>query len=990
MKTRTVLLTAFGLVFALVVGRALVAMLSFGTTLADYDALVRQHVRADEALARASAAALDLETGVRGYALTGEPRFLEPYERASAGLGETLDALERHAPSGGHDAAARARRSLEGWDATIARPLLAGGLPAERAQALHVEGKRRMDAIRVDLEGLRARAAAERADEGASVRAFERRFARDALVVGALTAGLLVAAMAFVLRSVEAPLALLARYAEGKAGGVEALAGVRGVREVRTLARALADMAGRARDELERERRFAELAAALSAGGSAAAVAKVALRWLAQECGASAGVLWVSRGPGGPLEPAAGLALDLDKLASEGSALAREAWRSGEARGVADVGPGAYHLVRSAFVDAAPRALWATPIRAGEATVGVLELAGPLAAPGDEASLERSLLRVGVALQNAIAQERADLLRVEVAAANEEQRLQNEELRAQQEELRAQGQELIARQGDLAERNDALGRASRAKSEFLSTMSHELRTPLNAVLGFADVLLDGAYGALSGAQGAAVTDIRDAGRQLLTLVNDILDLAKIEAGRLDVQIGPVGAADALGDAFGLLESTAERKGVRFERQAPEAPLVCAADRDRLRQVLVNLVSNAIKFTPPGGSIVLRASAGQGRARFEVVDTGVGISADDQARLFQPFAQAESGRAQRHAGTGLGLSICKHLVALMGGEIGLASAPGSGSTFFFTLPLASGPGAVLAPGDPAAPAGPAAPAAAAAARTATPRGHTPAPFRTPPAHVGPRRKVLVVDDDPMHARVAESVLARGGYDVAREPSAEAALARLDRERPDLLVVDLQLPGMSGAALLARVRSLPALRRLPAIVLTARDVGADEARDLARVSDLVAQKGVMTEGGFLSSLEALLARPRGASVLVVDDNEANRRVVRALTASAGYHIIEADGAEAGLELARRERPDVILMDMRMPDVDGIEATRRLRADASTRGIPVVAVSAQAMVGDRERALEAGCVAYVTKPVARQELLAALECALAGPPPPEAPTV
>ncbi|HEU4537679.1 MAG TPA: ATP-binding protein, partial [Polyangiaceae bacterium] len=580
------------------------------------------------------------------------------------------------------------------------------------------------------------------------------------------------------------------------------------------------------------------------------------------ERGAAAAVLWLLRSAEGPLEPAAALALDFAALAPGGSALAREAWKANEARRVDDVGPDAYHVVRSALVDAAPRSLLAVPVRAGEAVVGVVELAGPPGA-GESAAFERSLLRVGVALQNAVAKERAELLSFELAAANEEQRLQNEELRAQQEELRAQGRELAARQAELAERNEALGHASRAKSEFLSTMSHELRTPLNAVLGFADVLLDGAYGELPAAQRAAVSDIRDAGRQLLTLVNDILDLAKIEAGRLDVQPEPVEAADALADAFGLLEAGARRKGVRFEKHPPPGPLVCVADRTRLRQVLVNLASNAVKFTPPGGSIDLRASALPGRVRFEVVDTGVGIGADDQARLFQPFAQAESGRPQRHVGTGLGLSICKRLVGLMGGDIGLVSEVGRGSTFFFTLPLAFAPPASApAPGPgPASPAAPVAPAGVTPPGAATPSGRVAAPgarggSTTPrratqapvrPAALaagGARRKVLVVDDDPMHARVAESVLARGGYEVAREASAEAALARLDRERPDLLVVDLLLPGLSGAELLARVRARPDLRRLPAVVLTARDLDADESRELARVADFVAQKGVMT--------------------------------------------------------------------------------------------------------------------------------------------------
>jgi signal transduction histidine kinase/DNA-binding response OmpR family regulator len=832
-----------------------------------------------------------------------------------------------------------------------------------------------MDAVRADLDALRARLAASRADEAASVRAFERRFELEVLATNALTAALMVAVGLFVRRNVEAPLALLARHAEGRAGGAE-LANVRGVSEVRSLARALDEMARRTREELERGRRFAEFAAELSAGGGVAEVADAALRGLAREAGAAAGVLWVRREPDGALEPAAHLAFDPAALAPGGGALAREVARAGEARRLDGDGPGGFHLVRSALGDAAPLSLYAAPLRAGGAVVGVVELAGGPPAGG----LERHAARAGVALQNAVSQERAEALRRELVAAGEELRLQNEELLARQDELRARGGELAARQAELAQRNEDLVRASRAKSDFLSTMSHELRTPLNAVIGFAEVLLEGAYGELPGPQQrAAVADIRDAGRQLLALVNDVLDLAKIEAGRLDVRPGPVDAAAAIAEACALLETQARRKGVRLAGEPPAAPLACVADRDRLRQVLVNLASNAVKFTPAGGAVVVRAAGDGARVRFDVRDTGVGIAPEEQAQLFRPFAQAESGRAGRNVGTGLGLSISKRLVELMGGSIGLASeGPGRGATFFFALPRAAAPAERR-------PATDAPPPPAAGDRAAAHAAHAaPTPFRAPPpTRPGPRRTVLVVDDDPMHARVAESVLARGGYDVAREPSAEAALARLGRERPDLVIVDLGLPGLSGTALLETLRARPELKRLPAVVLTARDLSADEARDLARLADLVTQKGVMTDAGFLSGLDDVLARPRGASVLVVDDNEANRRVVRALTAPAGYHVVEAESAEAGLALARRERPDVVLMDVRMPDVDGLEATRRLRADEATRDIPVVAVSAQAMIGDRERALDAGCIAYVTKPIARAELFAALELALGAPP-------
>ncbi|HEU4536948.1 MAG TPA: CHASE3 domain-containing protein, partial [Polyangiaceae bacterium] len=219
MRTRAVLMGAFGLALGVVFARSFVVLGSFRDALREYDALVRAHARSDDALARATAATVDLETGVRGFALTRDARFLEPYERAAAGLGATLDGLERHAPGGdeGRAAAARVRRGLEGWQDAVARPLLAGAA-AEAEAGLHLEGKRRVDAVRGELEALRALVAADRAGEAASVRAFEQRFAGEAWTVSGVTAALMVAFWLFLQRKLDAPLARLARYAEGKEG----------------------------------------------------------------------------------------------------------------------------------------------------------------------------------------------------------------------------------------------------------------------------------------------------------------------------------------------------------------------------------------------------------------------------------------------------------------------------------------------------------------------------------------------------------------------------------------------------------------------------------------------------------------------------------------------------------------------------------------------------------------------------------------------------
>jgi CheY-like chemotaxis protein len=255
-----------------------------------------------------------------------------------------------------------------------------------------------------------------------------------------------------------------------------------------------------------------------------------------------------------------------------------------------------------------------------------------------------------------------------------------------------------------------------------------------------------------------------------------------------------------------------------------------------------------------------------------------------------------------------------------------------------------------------------------------------PASARPPRVSPGRVVVIAEDAPGDARVTESLLVRDGYLVRVAASAESALALLAREVPSLLIVDLGLPGMSGFALIERVRADPSTRAVPIMVLTARDLSEEETRDLKTRVQLIATKGVMTGSGFHDAVTALCdASARRPDVLIIDDSEMNRRVAAAMLKPAGYLVREASDAEGGIVMAFERVPDAILMDVRMPGVDGLEATARLRADARTRSTAIIAVSAHAMPGDGDRALGAGCDAYITKPVARQELLSTLEACI-----------
>jgi signal transduction histidine kinase/DNA-binding response OmpR family regulator/CHASE3 domain sensor protein len=965
MRARSLLILVFGLSLIGVCVRSFWSFRAFNRLLSSFGAVLDKDERTESALNEVAVVAVDLETGVRGWLLTWMPAFREPYDRQARRVSGALDelaAVER-GDDEGLQVVDSLRTTLRDWDRDVAKPLLSvasSQLSPARLLALNVDGKRRMDAIRADLSTLRKLLGRRRKEHLETVATFRGDIVWDGwtLAVG-LAFVLLLGGLVFS-RQLVRPLARLVAHIEQRSEGEPTPLVLRqGVQEVRVLAGALSAMASRLAAERSREQAFARLVAALAEGGSVDKLAELALRSLVEQ-GAAAGILWVARDSRSALEVAASIRVDLTTLPAGGSPLVKETFRTERTVEIDNAGPEGLAVLEAAGVETTPRSLLVAIICAADTPVGVIELV--CGARFDPEALEASLRRIGLTLQNAMAAERTATLQGQIAAAYDEAQSQNEELQAQQEELLAQGAELVAQRAELEQRNDALAETSRLKSEFLSSMSHELRTPLNAIIGFSDLLRKGTFGELDGGQADAVADIRAAGRQLLSLVNDILDLSKIEAGRLEVEIRPVDLDAKIAQALALMAPLAEPKRLRLVNRAEGGKYACSGDGDRVRQVLVNLLSNAVKFTPEGGSITVSVASAAAGVRVEVADTGIGISTADQARLFEPFVQLG---ARRPGGTGLGLSISKRLLELMGGRIGVTSELGRGSTFYFTLPpVGAREETALAAPDRRASGAPELPAATRGAGGAW-QG----------------RDVLVVDDDVLAARATEVVLGREGYRVTIAATAEMALALVNGIEFTLVIVALGLPGASGFSLVHQIRTGGRPKEVPIVVFTAHALTAAEERDLGTQVQFVAQKGVTTGGGLLDVIADLCGRERRKRrVLVIDDNEMNRRLMRALLTPAGYEVIDAPGSKAGIEMAFAFGPDVILMDIRMPEMDGIEATRALQLDPRTKAIPIVALSAQAMSGDREQALAAGCLAYITKPVAEQELLGALADAVA----------
>jgi CheY-like chemotaxis protein len=654
---------------------------------------------------------------------------------------------------------------------------------------------------------------------------------------------------------------------------------------------------------------------------------------------------------------------------------------------VVDAVPAGYLRVSSGLGEAAPSVLVLVPLVRGEVVRGVLELA--LFGECSERIKELLLAaRETIAVKLEIAQRRSEaralLVRTQDLAErlshqDEELRATNEELEDQQQELRQANEELEVQRGSLEEQNAELERArgrleqkakelatvSSYKSQFLTNMSHELRTPLNSMLLLSSLLAENTDKALSESQVEYARTIHSAGQDLLALINQVLDLAKVEAGKQEVHVQNVrlqGFADHAARVFGPL---ARDKGLRFEVEVdPSLPETIATDGQRVVQVLNNLLGNAIKFTEQGEVALRIARCGEDarirRADLDpataialvVTDTGVGISREDQERVFVPFEQVDGASDRRYGGTGLGLSIAREFASLLGGELQLRSTPGAGSTFLFYLPRAIAGKRVGPPRSPAP------------ARVASPPLSLPvhaAQSHATSARAGDTGRLLVIEDDPVFGGVMRHVIQDHGLVCALATTGASGLELARREQPNGIVLDIKLPDMDGFHVLDALRNDPLTAAIPVHVVSAIDL-PDRGIQLGAIGYLRKPAGRLDLVRVVESLAPKL-RQAVCRILAVEDDGDGESILQKL---AGENVEAHRASSAGEALARlsAERFDCLIVDLSLPDMDGLEFLDALQSKGDADMPAIVVYTSRALNRAEASRLEAYAEAVILR--------------------------
>lgn len=530
----------------------------------------------------------------------------------------------------------------------------------------------------------------------------------------------------------------------------------------------------------------------------------------------------------------------------------------------------------------------------------------------------------------------------------------------QYDDLKLLAGQLRLRSEEISRKNMQLKEASRMKSEFLANMSHELRTPLNAIIGFSEVMRDGLVGPMTEQQKEYVSDIFDSGQHLLYLINDVLDLSKIEAGKMVLEGEQTAIAQLLHNCLSIIREKAMAHRIQLSIDAPDTLGAAWLDPRKVKQIVYNLLSNAVKFTSENGKVALSARViarqdvlcriekrpemhtpltadAAEYLEISVTDTGIGISHPDMARLFQPFVQLDSSLSRRFDGTGLGLVMVKKLADLHGGGVSVASVPDKGSTFTVWLPYHSAPTPHVS--------------ADAAGGQASAQPLSPSPL------------VLIVEDEYRAADLIRLQLEKEGCRTVCAPTAEIALNMLHEGcNPDLITLDILLPGMDGWDFLARFKNGSAHAHIPVVIIS---IVADGNKGMSLGASIVLQKPVSADELAHALADLGFAQPASAAtVLVIDDDPKAVEIISTYLEKAGYTVLRAYGGEEGLQVAQSHQPELIILDLMMPGIGGFEIVDTLKSAPKTAQIPIIVLTAKYLSPDDRKALNGSVLQIVEK--------------------------
>ncbi|NVN91013.1 MAG: response regulator [Desulfuromonadales bacterium] len=637
-----------------------------------------------------------------------------------------------------------------------------------------------------------------------------------------------------------------------------------------------------------------------------------------------------------------------------GSALA-----TGQIQHISNIPPDTKFTFATVCGQLIPAEILTIPILAEQKVVAMVSLAGLRPYSVAAVRLVNDVWHVITARFNRV------LVLEKIRNFSEKLELQNRELESQTREMTAQKDELTEQNVELELQKNQLDEANRLKSAFLSNMSHELRTPLNSVIALSGVLNRRLANAIPDEEYSYLGVIERNGRNLLALINDILDLSRIEAGKEEISLERFSIRNLVSEVVAMLEHQSNEKGIALLNGIDEGLPTILSDYTKCRHILQNLVANAVKFTAEG-SVEIHAVQRGDQIRISVTDTGIGIAPNQIDYIFDEFRQADESTTKNYGGTGLGLAIAKKYVTLLKGDITVTSSPGKGSTFTIILPFAfeSAPSggqvreSAEYPGSP---------------RTGT-----------QPVNVSGQGKCILVveDNDPAVIQLSD-ILNGQGYCVKAARNGKEALEQVEKSLPDAMILDLMMPEIDGFEVLAAIRSMEKSAHIPVLILTAKHVTREELSFLKgnNIHQLI-QKGDINRNELLKSIENMVQpldktppsparvqvsrRPAGKPVvLVMEDNPDNLLTIRAMLDKT-CRVLEASNGQAGLELARAHEPDIILMDLAMPVMDGFKTLHALRNEDGIRHIPVIAVTADAMSGSREKILAHGFDGYLAKPI------------------------